>query len=298
MKKIILALVLGSVLTACNAVPEEKVAPEADGFSQVYEEGLKPVNGISEDTLAGWQKIDAQMQAMVPNKAALFSKVLFQNEIHTVAPDDKRQAGLKLNQAGKNFLADLKAKCWVLNAAQERSNIENNMTELIRGALGLSGDNCLLVISDNQETKRTVTSRTNEIEKYSTASRQIAKVEVKDTAVAAASGFTSATSTLNINGNFVQYPRSSYKYASAKIVLNGTFTVVLSGETISGTITGEANLGTTPGAQFLLEGTSTHGTIRLITKRVNNVNQYFLNGTQVSAAAVPSFLTIVDEYLK
>lgn len=297
MKKIILALALGSVLTACNTVPEEKVAPEADGFSQVYEEGLKPVNGISEDTLAAWQTIDAQMQAMVPNKAALFSKVLFQNEILTVAPDDKRQAGLKLNQAGKNFLTDLRAKCWVFNATQDISNIDTN-TELIRGALGLSTDNCQLVISDNQETRRTITSRTNELEKYSTSSRQIAKVEVKNSEIAAASGFTSATSTLNINGNFVKYPRSSYKYASAKVVLNGTFSVVLAGETISGTITGEANLGTTPGAQFLLEGTSSQGTIRLITKRVNNVNQYFFNGTQVNAAAVPSFLTIVDEYLK
>ncbi|MNT40389.1 hypothetical protein D3C72_1766960 [compost metagenome] len=74
--------------------------------------------------------------------------------------------------------------------------------------------------------------------------------------------------------------------------------MVLAGETISGKITGEANLGATPSAQFLLEGTSSQGAIRLITKRTKNANQYFFNGTAVSAAAVPSFLIFADDYLK
>lgn len=298
MKSIILILALCSALVACNAVPEEVKPPEADDFTQVYEENLKPANGINADVLADWQKIDTQMQALVPSKAALFSEVLFQNEVHSVAPDAKRKASLKLSQAGKIFLTELRENCWVLNASQSKSNVDNNKSELIRGALGLSGDTCSLVISDNQETKRTVTAKTSDYVKYSAVSREIAKVEVKDPAIAAASGFKSSTSTISISGNFVQYPQTSYKYASAKIILKGTFTVVLAAETVTGTITGEVNLGAVPKAQFLLEGKSSRGVIRLITKRSNNVNQYFFNGSEVPAAAVPSFLIIANDYLK
>jgi hypothetical protein len=298
MKTIILTLALCSALTACNAVPDKEISPEPDGFSQSYEESIKPANGIKVTTLEDWKKIDTRMQAMVPSKAALFSEVLFLNDVHSVGPDDKRQAGMVLNQVGKNFLAGLEAKCWVFNATQSKTSVDNNRSELIRGALGLSGDNCLLVISDNQETKRTVTSRSTDIENFSTSSQQIAKIEVKDAAIAAASGFSSSTSTLNINGNFVRYPKTSFKFASGKIILNGTFSVVLAGETISGTITGEAHLGSAATAQFLLEGNSSQGAIRLITKRSNRVNQYFFNGTEVSGAVIPSFLTVVDDYLK
>jgi hypothetical protein len=308
MKTMLSALVLCSALVACNAVPEKIKAPEPDDFSQSYEESIKPANGISAKTLADWKAIDKQMQALVPGKAALFSEVLFQNEIHSVSANDKRQAGLKLSQAGKSYLADLKEKCWVFNATQTKSSTDNS-SETIRGALGLSGDGCSLVISDNQETKLTVTARTDDFERFSASTNQVTKFAVNDAAIATAAGFTSSTSTVQIKGNFVRYPKTSYQYASAKIILRGTFSVVLAGETVSGTITGEVKMNSTasanlkavpakPSAQFLLEANSSQGAIRLVTKRINNVNHYFFNGAEVSAAAVPSFLIIADDYLK
>jgi hypothetical protein len=299
--KLISMLALFAILSACGQVPEktkEKPTENPDEFSQVYEETLKPANGISSADLADWKRIDNQMQALVPSKAALFNLVLHQTEVSSVASEEKRQANLKLNGTGKSFLADLQNKCWVFDAAVTKSTIDAN-TEKIRGALGLTGDICMLGISETQETKRTVVSRTNDAETFTTVTQQEAKIEVKNASVAASSGFTSSTNSMRVLGSFLRYPRTSYKYASAKVKISGTFNIQLtSGETIAGTITGESKLGPQPATQYLLEGTSGHGVIRLIIKRSGGVTQYFFNGTAVNAATVPSFLNLVDDYLQ
>lgn len=298
--KLISALVLCSVLAACNTSQEE-VKPQKPDVAQKpgYEENQKPVNGVDLTVLAAWKTADSTMQTLVPSNEALFKLVIRQNEVSDVPAEQKRQAFMKLNNNGQIYLDSVKSKCLIFDATQTSNTVEANVSSINRLAMGTSGPNCNLAIAQSLQAERTVTSRTNEIEKFTTVGTVDSSTEVKDSAIATAAGFVSSTSAFNVNGSYVRYLRSNYRYATASFDINGSFSVKLAtGEIISGTFESQSQFGNQPSYQYLLLGTSSQGNIRLVAKLEKGVEKYFFNGAEVTKAQIPSFLFFANDYLK
>ncbi|MNJ94700.1 hypothetical protein D3C87_124020 [compost metagenome] len=275
-----------------------------NGFED-YKPAEKPANAISKADLQYYVTVAKTSTKVLPEDAAIYKIVVSGAKAQPVAPDARAEALAKLDGNGKAALQSIQTNCTITDAvgsSQGDQELRVGAQTLDTAKMSLSGAQCPLsgmvqeesrtIIKDLKANQSTNTAEIDtEVTQRSYTGRRVDSQELRDL-----SGFAGMELQVSTSGRVKLSIAQDKMSMEAQLKGKGQLQINLAdGDIVKGPVNFEASVADGKMmAQYLFDGTTRRGALRVVVLVNQYQATYYVNGVQMSPEEIDGLVPAVQ----